>query len=142
MKPFSSGIVNTITCHVPTADDHFALRLSGFLKIPEDGIYEFQLASSDGSKLYLNSYEVIDNDGWHPTVTKMAIIPLKAGLHPFIVSYLNIGGGFGTFRLKIKMPGSEEFVKIPADMLSHKPNRKLKKMEILTRERWKKLFNK
>ena len=42
-----------------------ATRFTGYIKIPTDGIYTFELASKDGSKLYFGDQMLIDNSGRH-----------------------------------------------------------------------------
>lgn len=60
--------------------NEFGLRFSGRLQIPEDGDYTFFLASDDGSRLYLDGGEIIDNDGVHNAdEVKQATVPLQAG---------------------------------------------------------------
>ena len=44
-------------------DDNFAIRFKGTLIIPTSGTYGFKLESNAGSRLYVDSELVIDNDG-------------------------------------------------------------------------------
>ncbi|MEI6514185.1 MAG: trypsin-like peptidase domain-containing protein [bacterium] len=71
----------------------FALEFTGYIKVPTDGVYEFYLASDDGSKLYIGDKLVVDNDGLHGTVGQKGYIALKAGFHPIKVGYFDRGGG-------------------------------------------------
>ncbi|HEU4881542.1 MAG TPA: PA14 domain-containing protein, partial [Longimicrobium sp.] len=43
----------------------FALDYSGRIMLPQAGTYTFRLTSDDGSKLFIDGREVIDNDGVH-----------------------------------------------------------------------------
>jgi len=54
--------------------DAFAMRFSGKIKIPKEGVYRFFLVSDDGSKLYIDGKEIVDHDGIHPM--------LEGGLYP------------------------------------------------------------
>ncbi|NRA47438.1 MAG: hypothetical protein HRU09_21015, partial [Oligoflexales bacterium] len=67
--------------------DQFALEQNGYLYIKDAGEYNFKLTSDDGSKLFINHEELIDNDGMHGAVSKYKKINLPAGLHPFRVEY-------------------------------------------------------
>eukprot|EP00971_Amphidinium_carterae_P131693 2608371-Amphidinium_carterae.1 len=50
-------------------EDKFAARWSGNLKITHAGTYIFWLTSDDGSKLFIDDQEVLNNDGMHATTT-------------------------------------------------------------------------
>ncbi len=45
--------------------DYFSVRHTGYLTIPESGNWSFHLGSDDGSKLWIDGQEVIDNKGIH-----------------------------------------------------------------------------
>jgi S1-C subfamily serine protease len=70
----------------------FALRFTGFIKVPEDGAYTFMLGSYHGSQLYIDNQLVVDNNGTHGPVELTGFISLKAGLHPIKVGYFKQGG--------------------------------------------------
>lgn len=75
--------------------ERYALRLSGFIRVPADGLYEFALGSDDGSTLTIGDKLVVDNDGAHGMEEKFGMIALRAGLHPVVVRYFQGGGGSG-----------------------------------------------
>ena len=72
----------------PTWDD-FAVIFHTTLVIKEDGKYKFELASDDGSKLYIDNQLVIDNDGSHSMTSRLGTIDLKAGDHAVCVEYFD-----------------------------------------------------
>ncbi|WP_258105312.1 PA14 domain-containing protein [Marinoscillum sp. MHG1-6] len=74
-------------------DDFYALKYTGFVEIPEDGIYKFYLNSDDGSNLYIGSEWVVDNDGKHGEKEESGEIGLKAGMHAIRVEYFEYDGG-------------------------------------------------
>ena len=78
---------------VAELSNNFAMRFTGQLQVPQDGTYIFQLASDDGSKLFINGKKVIDNDKLHPVVSKEGKIKLKKGLVSLTVTYFDGGGG-------------------------------------------------
>lgn len=73
--------------------ESYALLFRGYLKVPATGIYSFFLLSDDGSVLKIADRVVVDNDGGHSAEEKSGQIALGQGLHPFVLDYMNIGGG-------------------------------------------------
>lgn len=77
--------VNTL----PAPKDRFAVRFTGFIKVPKDGVYNFHLKSDDGCRVFINKEMVLDlnilcdRDPW--TATGSA--GLKAGYHELEVIY-------------------------------------------------------
>ena len=69
------------------------LTYKGYINIPEDGIYSFYLSSDDGSMLYIDGKQVIDNDGLHAPGEVTGQAALKQGYHPIEVQYFDHGGG-------------------------------------------------
>jgi hypothetical protein len=67
--------------------EFFAAAWTGVLRIPKTGKYTFYLNSDDGSKLYLDGKELIDNDGTHGMDEDSKAVDLTAGDHPFRVEY-------------------------------------------------------
>ena len=73
--------------------DHFAARYSGEFETSATGEYTFNLKSDDGSRLFIDGKQVIDNDGLHGTVEKTATVSLEAGLHKVELIYFEKSGG-------------------------------------------------
>jgi hypothetical protein len=65
----------------------FALDYNGKFWVKRAGKYRFALESDDGSKLYIDSKTVVDNDGTHATNTVVGEVKLSEGLHTMRVSY-------------------------------------------------------
>jgi outer membrane protein OmpA-like peptidoglycan-associated protein len=65
----------------------FAIDYQGRIMLPQAGTYTFRLASDDGSKLFIDGTEVIDNDGIHGTNALDAEVTLAAGIHDVRVQY-------------------------------------------------------
>ena len=68
-------------------EDHFGYDFRTLIKIPKKGVYRFYTISDDGSKLFINGQEVIDNDGGHSARRREAKIALDAGFHDLRVLY-------------------------------------------------------
>lgn len=103
-------------------DQHFAFELEGFIDIPEDNTYLFAISSDDGSFLYLDGEQVIDNDGFHAVETKEAEVWLTKGLHPIRMTYFQAGGGKGV-SLEWRMPGDDGLKLIGPQYLRHDPEK-------------------
>ena len=73
--------------------EQYAIRLTGYLRVPSDALYEFALSSDDGSSLDIGGRIIVDNDGFHGDEERTGMIALRAGLHPFTVRYFQATGG-------------------------------------------------
>src|SRR5205814_9335784 len=56
-------------------------------------LYRFTTSSDDGSNLYVDGKQVVDNDGIHPTRSASGSLKLSKGVHKVTVSFFQIGGG-------------------------------------------------
>ncbi len=99
-------------------DNDFSLTGNGYLKIEKEGTYSFHIWSDDGSKLFINDQQVIDNDGPHGVEYGEVSIAMKKGYFPFRLEYFQGGGGkFLSFNWK--KPGDKDFEVIPSFHLFH-----------------------
>ena len=116
LTPKASGIVAEISLKVPqrSKTDKYALRFSGMLSVPKAGRYTFFLKSDDGSRLYVDGKQVVDNERSRGEPNGSA--ELTAGFHQLVVTYANTGGGEG-LDVSWSGPGLNK-QKIPADRLS------------------------
>lgn len=84
----------------------FTVSFDGYLKIPVDGVYEFQLDSTwDAALLIGGSQTVIDEAGTKDRSVKAVILPLKAGLHRLTLRYNHRGEVVPHFRLRYGLKG-------------------------------------
>ena len=74
--------------------DYTGIVFEGLLDIEKDGEYTFTTKSDDGSKLYVNNIEIVNNDGDHGVQEREGSIRLNAGKARIRVEYFNGGGGF------------------------------------------------
>ena len=97
--------------------EFFALKITGLVRVPRDGMYSFSTSSDDGSALYIGDQQVVNNDGIHGDEEISGEIALKAGLHPITVLMFQGRGGEA---LGVQMEGPN-IAKgpIPADWLTH-----------------------
>lgn len=96
LKPTSQGTTYEISSNnlSLTRERYVAAVLEGYIEIPRQGQYTFYLSSDDGSKLYINGNEIIDNDGQHGVITKSDTVMLSEGRHPLRVEWFQAGGGY------------------------------------------------
>jgi outer membrane protein assembly factor BamB len=87
------GITNRFQLANSAGVTEFGYIFSGFLTVPQNGIYTFYLESNDGSKLFIRGRQLIDNDGGHGALEKSGQIPLQTGKYPLVVKYFQMGGG-------------------------------------------------
>jgi len=118
MKPKDFGIVSKCDLSRAQRDEYFALKFEGFIKVPADGIYTFYTDSDDGSRLYANSTEVVENDYSHPMKEESGQIALSAGTYPFKLTFYQGMGGKG-LEVSYEGPGVKK-QQIPAKALFHK----------------------
>ena len=83
--------------------EHFYLRLSGFLYIPDSGQYTFYLAADDGGTLYIDGERQLDDTGVHGMVTEQRPTWLSAGYHQIQVNMQQKLGNRG-LELSIRGP--------------------------------------
>ncbi len=95
----------------------FGYHYSGYIKIPADGLYTFQLESNDGAVLYIDGELVIDNDGGHPAQTLLAKMALKKGFHTIKLDYFQMGRAKN---LTVKWKSDNiDIEELPAKVLFH-----------------------
>ena len=94
MTPIRTGRVNTIALGMQLKSDDFAVKFDGFISIPTTGNYTFYLKSDDGSKLYIDGQEVVNNDGLHNSNDEVSgsVNNLSAGDHSIWVTFFERGG--------------------------------------------------
>jgi hypothetical protein len=106
-----------VTGRIRAVEENYAIIYDGYLKIPRDGSYRFFLLSDDGACLVINRDTVVNNDGIHWPIEKTGEIALKAGNHPFAISYFQ-GAGGQAFGLSYEGPGVPR-QPFPPDQLFH-----------------------
>lgn len=73
-------------------ETNYAVIFAGYLSVPADAFYQFQVESDDGSVLQIDGEEVVSNDGIHGTQMVAGYIPLKQGFHQIELKYFQAGG--------------------------------------------------
>jgi alpha-N-arabinofuranosidase len=97
--------------------ENFALRFTGYIKIPKDGIYTFFTNSDDGTLLSIDRSPIVDNDGQHAPQEESGTAVLKTGFHELQVKFFQ-GLGGKTLDVSIEGPDMVKQI-IPKGMLYH-----------------------
>ena len=98
--------------------DHFGYVFTGYVDVPEDGLWEFALRSDDGSILEIDGRLTVNNDGSHSDYTATGQVALRKGPHSFRLVYLEDYEG-QVLGWMWKAPSSDKFESIPQSKISH-----------------------
>ena len=117
LTPVATSTVNGISLEPRKREDNYALQFTGYIDIPENGIYTFSVTSDDGAVLKIAGAPVVDDETSHAPRTVSGKIQLMKGRYPISCGYYQIGGA-ARLNVKVAGPGmgSEE---IPAAWLGH-----------------------
>ncbi len=117
LHPLKRGIVPNLSLSPRRDPEHFGFDYKGFIEIPRDGVYTFYAESDDGSRLYIGSTTVVDNDGLHGMIQKKGVIALAKGYHSVKVEFFQNAGGLG---LNVSLEGPEfKRQAVPDSLLYH-----------------------
>ncbi|MEW2920182.1 PA14 domain-containing protein [Muricauda sp. ANG21] len=77
----------------PGDTNTFSIRYDGYIQINTAGSYTFYTSSDDGSKLYIDGVQIVNNDGLHGTQERSGTVTLTTGLHDIRVLFFENSGG-------------------------------------------------
>ena len=117
LTPVVSGTTDNFGISVRQRDSNYGLRFQGLIDITAAGSYTFYTTSDDGSKLYINDAEVVNNDGAHGMQERSGTVTLGVGFHPIRVEFFQGGGGQG-LEVRYAGPGISKQL-IPNSALYH-----------------------
>ena len=107
-KPTFTGSLDEIDISRWAREDQsFAVRFSGQFEAPVEGEYTFTIESDDGSRLWIDGRELIDNDGAHPRTARSANITLAAGSHALVLTYFQRAKTGWYLGLNYSYPGNK-----------------------------------
>ncbi len=112
-----TGIATEISEQLKLRKEKYALSFEGYINISKDGVYQFFTVSDDGSKLFIDEIETVNNDGEHGSIEQSGQAALKKGYHKIKVVYFDSGGGNELKVLWQPEGGKKEL--IPATVLFH-----------------------
>ncbi|MCA6466780.1 MAG: hypothetical protein IM552_02140, partial [Chitinophagaceae bacterium] len=93
VAPKASGIVPVPSLSMKARKDKFGLVFEGWIKVDKTNGYEFFTTSDDGSILFIDGKEVVNNDGNHGAEERSGRCILEKGYHSFRLQYFDSGGG-------------------------------------------------
>jgi len=111
------GILPKFTIKEAGDKEIFSYTYEGFIKMPITGVYTLYSESNDGSLLYIDGKQIVDNDMFHKVQERFRKVGLEAGWHAIKLEYFQMGGG-KALRVSWKGPGLEK-QEIPANVLFH-----------------------
>jgi hexosaminidase len=82
----------------------YGVTFEGYINIPSDEVYEFQIDSTWNRSLSIDGQQLIDEAGTKDRAIKSAIVPLKAGWHKISIHY-DHGKGDMFFRVRYGIKG-------------------------------------
>ncbi len=82
----------------------FTVTFDGYFRVPEAGVYEFQVDSTWDATVVLGGEMIINEAGTKDRKIRSVIVPLKAGLHKMSLRY-NHRGGDSSFRFRWGIKG-------------------------------------
>ena len=97
--------------------EHFYIRWTGKIRIPQDGKYSFFLTSDDGSRLIIDGQQVVDNGGLHAAEEKSGEVELKSGDHDLKIEFFQ-NEGEAVCKFAWQAPDKDKET-VPASALSH-----------------------
>lgn len=94
LTPVEKGTTKTVTHELGQRRERYGLVLEGMLKVETSGAYQFWTRSDDGSEMFVNGMQVVDNGGTHPPQLRESDpIELPAGWHTLRITFFEGGGG-------------------------------------------------
>ena len=117
LHPVKKGLVSNFSLSSHERPQYFGFQFDGLIEIPRDGVYTFYTESDDGSRLFIGSTLVVNNDGLHGTIQKKGVIALAKGFQPLKVEFFQKTGGTA---LNVLLEGPEfKRQAIPDTLLFH-----------------------
>lgn len=106
VKLLRSGVADKVSEGYAEAKIGFSLSFDGYLHIPEDGEYTFQMENADGGQMFLGGSLLLNNDEPHePSIVTRTML-LKEGYYPLKIFYTSFRHQ-GLLQLCWKRPGYE-----------------------------------
>jgi hypothetical protein len=111
------GVTGKMSLSVKQRKDKFGINFEGYIYIDKTGNYSFYTSSDDGSKLWIDDKEIVNNDGDHGNTEKDGRCLLEKGYHRIQVVYFDSGGD-NALSVSYHLAGQSK-MEIPASILFH-----------------------
>jgi len=96
--------------------EYWSARHSGIIHVPAAGNWTFYLRSDDGSKLWIDDVEIVDNQGHHSMREISGSVWLDSGEHTLRTEFFE-HGGYAGLELKWEGPGVSKQT-VPTNVLT------------------------
>lgn len=94
--PVQKGKVKNIHIESRLRDEWIGFEFDGFINIPKNGLYNFEIAANDGAQLLIDDKELFESDGRKSfSFTQKNNIILSKGLHKFTIKYFQCSDNIG-----------------------------------------------
>lgn len=110
-----SGVLSDFLIDGAKIDEYFGFQYKALVRVDKAGRYHFFCESDDGSKVWLDGKQVIDNDGSHGSNTEEAFFYLDQGFHRLEVNYFQKTAG-KNLKLSWETPEGQE-APLPKEIL-------------------------
>jgi len=98
-------------------EDHWGVLYTGFIKIPEDGFYQFMSKADDACRITIDNRVVVTDHG-SPKGTETGTAALQQGFHNLKIEYLEKVGP-QRLRLYLKKGDAEDWDPLKSELLFH-----------------------
>ena len=121
LTPTSTGFTDSFCLGFQDRPNCFAIRYNGAIRIDSTGFFTFLIYSDAGSKLYIDGYCAVNNDGPHAYSTYTSdSIYLDKGVYPITLDYFEDLPASG-LTVYYQGPGVTK-KKVPKSVLYYDPN--------------------
>ncbi|MFK7925268.1 MAG: PA14 domain-containing protein [Bacteroidia bacterium] len=93
LTPTDSGEVDNLDISVRNDNSNYGFVFKGYIYLETAGSYTFYTSSDDGSKLFVNGSQVVNNDGLHGNQERSGTVSLSQGMHAIEVQFFEKSGG-------------------------------------------------
>ncbi|MEF8840199.1 MAG: PA14 domain-containing protein [Haloarculaceae archaeon] len=116
-SPVRTGIVDRFDLSLNShREDDFAFKYTAYIDVPSGGTYTFYTESDDGSWLYVDGSQVVDNGGDHAARERSGTVSLTEGQHN-VTAYMYENRGVESLRASWDGPGFSK-QEIPESVLA------------------------
>jgi uncharacterized protein (TIGR03790 family) len=109
--------------------EYWSARHTGVIHIPTTGNWTFYLRSDDGSKLWIDDVEIVDNQGHHSMQEQSGIVWLETGEHELRTEFFE-HGGYAGLELKWEGPGISKQT-VPTNVLTRGSSHPVRESELI-----------
>lgn len=117
VMPMESGIAGAVRHEYAGRSLGYCLTFDGYMQIPADGEYTFEMENADGGMVYLGGSLLLNNDEPHECSSTARTVSLKQGIYALAVRYTSFRNN-GQLRLRWA-PKGEPLCELGAEDLLH-----------------------